>query len=483
MVREKIERLNQTGRDNRKLAVILLDLCVSTMASLLSILFVRWQTAPILEFGHYVFEWVFMGGVFSLVGILLFGTFRIVIKHSTMRSIGKLVLASVVKELLLAGGIALGLFHFGTFRMEVAMIVTDTLLTVFMLVVVRVIIIAIHDDIKDNPERDIDRIPVLIYGTSDKSVAMVIRLENSIHYKPVGFITRDQSKYGLIIRDIPVYSFNNEDDIVALKRSTGFRSVLFSRSEDADPENGRDGLVAISLRQGLHCLMSPKIDDMVFGGLSTESIRTVVDTTREFIPDGMNSFERNTKRIVDFALSSALLIIFSPLFLICYIAIKMDDGGPAIYKQERIGRFGRAFFIYKFRSMRQDAEASGPALYAGDNDPRLTKVGKFLRQHHLDELPQLWNVWKGDMAFVGYRPERRFYIDQIMERDPRYYFLYQIRPGVTSYSTLKNGYTDSMEKMLRRLEFDLSYLRHRSWWFDIKILWQTFVNIAFGKKF
>ena len=133
--------------------------------------------------------------------------------------------------------------------------------------------------------------------------------------------------------------------------------------------------------------------------------------------------------------------------------------------------------------MRIDAEVAGPALYSGDDDPRLTKVGKFLRVHHLDELPQLWNVFMGDMSFIGWRPERKFYIDQIMEQDPRYYYLYQIRPGVTSYATLKNGYTDTMEKMLRRLEFDLYYLRHRSWWFDIKILFQTFVSIVFGKKF
>ena len=133
--------------------------------------------------------------------------------------------------------------------------------------------------------------------------------------------------------------------------------------------------------------------------------------------------------------------------------------------------------------MRQDAESDGPQLYSGDDDPRLTKVGKFLRQHHLDELPQLWNVLVGQMAFIGWRPERKYYIDKIMEVDPRYYYLYQIRPGVTSYATLRNGYTDSMDKMIRRLEFDLYYLRHRSAWFDLKILWLTFVNIIFGKKF
>lgn len=188
------------------------------------------------------------------------------------------------------------------------------------------------------------------------------------------------------------------------------------------------------------------------------------------------------KRAIDFILSALCLIIFSPLLLLCYLAIKIG-GGPAIYKQERIGKGGRPFYIYKFRSMVIDAEKEGEELLQQDNDPRLTKIGRFLRTHHLDELPQLWNVFIGDMAFVGYRPERKYYIDQIMERDPRYERLYEIRPGVTSYATLYNGYTDTMEKMLRRLELDLYYLEHRSLWFDAKLLVKTFINIIFGKKF
>ncbi|WP_293526781.1 sugar transferase [Prevotella sp.] len=202
-----------------------------------------------------------------------------------------------------------------------------------------------------------------------------------------------------------------------------------------------------------------------------------------FIYDGMNEVERNVKRVFDFLVAFVALVVFSPLFIVCYFAVKHEDGGPAIFKQERIGRFGRPFYIYKFRSMRVDAEKNGPALYQHERDTRMTKVGKFLRVHHLDELPQLWNVLKGEMSFIGPRPERKFYIDQIMLYDARYEYLYQIRPGVTSYATLYNGYTDTMEKMLKRLELDLYYLKHRSWWFDITILFKTFVNLAIGKKF
>lgn len=189
------------------------------------------------------------------------------------------------------------------------------------------------------------------------------------------------------------------------------------------------------------------------------------------------------KRCIDFWVSLFCIILFAPLFLICYILIKREDDGPAIYKQERIGRHGKPFFIYKFRSMRTDAEKDGPTLYQHERDTRMTRVGLFLRKHHLDELPQLFNVLKGDMAFVGPRPERKYFIDKIMEHDDRYPLLYLIRPGVTSYATLYNGYTDTMDKMLRRLELDLYYLEHQSLWFDAKILFKTFVNIAFGKVF
>lgn len=202
-----------------------------------------------------------------------------------------------------------------------------------------------------------------------------------------------------------------------------------------------------------------------------------------YIADGMNEVERNIKRMGDFLIALVCLILFSPLFLVCYILVKREDGGPAIFKQERIGRFGRPFTIYKFRSMKLDAEKDGPQLFAHEADERMTKIGKFLRDHHLDELPQLYNVLKGDMAFIGPRPERKFYIDKILKYDPRYVYLYQIRPGVTSYATLYNGYTDTMDKMLRRLNLDLYYLEHRSWWFDAKILAKTFINIAFGKVF
>ena len=197
----------------------------------------------------------------------------------------------------------------------------------------------------------------------------------------------------------------------------------------------------------------------------------------------MNIIQKIAKRTLDIVISAITLVVFSPLFLYCYIMVRKEDGGTAIFSQERIGLHGKPFFIYKFRSMKMNAEEDEPLLFSQNNDERQTRIGKTLREHHLDELPQLWNVLKGDMSFVGPRPERKYYIDQIMKHNPDYVKLYQIRPGVTSYATLYNGYTDTMEKMLRRLDLDLYYLDHNSLLFDMKILWMTFTSIVFGKKF
>ena len=188
------------------------------------------------------------------------------------------------------------------------------------------------------------------------------------------------------------------------------------------------------------------------------------------------------KRLLDIIGSLVGLVVFSPVFLAAYVSLKLSASGPAIYRQERIGRGGKPFFIYKFRTMVGDSEVGGIPLLAEENDVRLTKVGRFLRSHHLDELPQLWNVLRGDMSFVGYRPERKYFIDKIMEIRPDYAELYKIRPGITSFATLYNGYTNTMEKMIRRLDLDLEYLRNMSLAEDMKIVACTFFSIVSGRK-
>ena len=198
----------------------------------------------------------------------------------------------------------------------------------------------------------------------------------------------------------------------------------------------------------------------------------------------MNCIERCLKRTFDFTLALVSLVLFSPVMLIIAILIRREEpDGDVIYTQERVGYKGRPFKLYKFRSMYMDAEKdNAPQLYQ-EQDPRLTKIGAFIRAHHLDEFPQLWNVIKGDMSFVGPRPERQYFIDQISAVRPDYKRLYALRPGLFSFATLYNGYTDTLEKMLRRLDLDIKYLENYSLWTDIKIIFLTSQSIIFGKKF
>ena len=189
------------------------------------------------------------------------------------------------------------------------------------------------------------------------------------------------------------------------------------------------------------------------------------------------------KRIFDISVSGILLLLLLPVFIIIAVAIKLDSPGTVFYRQTRITRYGEKFRIFKFRTMRVDSESNGKPRLAVVNDERLTKVGKFLREHHLDELPQLVNVLIGDMSFVGPRPERRYFIEKIRKENPNYDYLYLMRPGLTSMATLHNGYTDTMEKMLVRLEMDLEYLQKRSLWLDFKLIVTTFLFIVNGKKF
>lgn len=197
----------------------------------------------------------------------------------------------------------------------------------------------------------------------------------------------------------------------------------------------------------------------------------------------MNGFQRGVKRVTDFVCALCGIIILSPIFLLIAIIIKFQRNGPVLFAQERMGYGGKAFTIYKFRTMSTVVEDKGPQLVAQSDSVKSTRFERFLREHHLDELPQLWNVLTGDMSLVGPRPERRYFINQIMEHTHDYLLIYQMRPGLTSEATLYNGYTDTMEKMLKRLDMDIRYLENRSLGLDVKIILSTLYNIVSGKKF
>ncbi|MBO7113894.1 MAG: sugar transferase [Bacteroidaceae bacterium] len=196
----------------------------------------------------------------------------------------------------------------------------------------------------------------------------------------------------------------------------------------------------------------------------------------------MGTFQHGLKRLFDITFSVIGLIVLSPVMLV-FAIILLFDRGPVIFKQERVGYKGKPFIIYKFRTMRTDAEKDGIPRLENERNKYLTPFGSFLRAHHLDELPQLWNVLKGDMSFVGPRPERQYFIDQINRETDDYRYIYMMRPGITSYATIYNGYTDTMDKMLKRLEYDLDYLDNRNIFTDLGIIFRTVFSVFCGKKF
>ena len=199
--------------------------------------------------------------------------------------------------------------------------------------------------------------------------------------------------------------------------------------------------------------------------------------------DAMGSIQRGIKRTLDFVMSALGLILLSPIFIIISVLMKFQGNGPIFFRQIRIGYKGKPFVILKFRTISKKTEKNTPQLIAKTSCKSSTPFEKFLREHHLDELPQLWNVLVGDMSLVGPRPERKYFIDKIMQHTDLCTVIYNMRPGLTSEATLYNGYTDTMEKMLKRLQMDISYFERRSLWLDFKIIIKTFVNIISGNKF
>lgn len=194
----------------------------------------------------------------------------------------------------------------------------------------------------------------------------------------------------------------------------------------------------------------------------------------------MSESSKNVKRLTDIVVSALMLLIFSPLYLWLALMVKFNSEGPVIYSQERIGLKQKPFHIYKFRTMVVDAEKDGPQL-AEKDDSRVTTVGRFLRKYRLDELPQFWNVLKGEMSLVGPRPERRYYIEKIMQEAPYYALVYQVRPGITSWGMVKYGYAADVRQMVERTRYDLLYMSNMSLFVDLKILIYTVRIVVSGQ--
>ncbi len=200
----------------------------------------------------------------------------------------------------------------------------------------------------------------------------------------------------------------------------------------------------------------------------------------EISPDLIPFWQYALKQILDILFSLILLVVLSPLILILAIGIKCTSKGPVIYSHERIGRFGKPFRMYKLRTMVVNAEKNGPELSSRE-DSRITPIGRFMRKHRFDEIPNFVNVLKGEMSLVGPRPERKFFIDQIIQRAPEYMQLQKVKPGITSWGQVKFGYAKSVDEMIERMRYDLIYMENMSLYVDFKIMIYTLITILKGR--
>jgi exopolysaccharide biosynthesis polyprenyl glycosylphosphotransferase len=229
---------------------------------------------------------------------------------------------------------------------------------------------------------------------------------------------------------------------------------------------------------GILIKVIPDMYDILSGSVKMSSIfgAPLIEINKTIMPE----WQQSLKRIMDVVIAVFVLIVFSWLYALIALAVKIGSKGPIFYSQERIGLHGKPFKIIKYRSMFIDAEKMGPAL-SSDNDPRITKVGKFLRKSRLDELPQFFNVLIGEMSIVGPRPERQFFIEQILKKASHYKHLHKVRPGITSWGQVKYGYAETVDQMVQRLKYDVLYIENMSIMVDLKIMIYTILIVIQGR--
>jgi len=313
---------------------------------------------------------------------------------------------------------------------------------------------------------------VLIIGTGKKAQTIADDLFK-LGYHIAGFIQEDKSEETKVnqelirgeLTDLPEIMKSERLDELVVAMETSESQKLLS--------------ILYTLYPFKHPIKVLYVDKMLlFSRVKMRNMYGIplIDLTDNNFPEA----GKNLKVVLDKVLSVLIMTVLSPLFLYIIFRIKKDSSGPVFFRQERIGYLGKPFMIYKFRTMYVDAEKEKPML-SSENDPRITPFGRIMRKYRLDELPQFWNVLKGDMAIVGPRPERKYYIDQIVKKAPYYYLLHNVRPGITSLGMVKYGYAGNVDEMVERLEYDMLYYENMSMLLDLKILVFTIQTVATGK--